>query len=81
MKGDTIDIVLGEGNDGNNKVLIPRLYKLKIEEASRLLKENYLNLGEIVKDSLMEADKDIKEAMIYLQAVSYTHLDVYKRQE
>ena len=71
MKGDTIDIVLGEGNDGNNKVLIPRLYKLKIEEASRLLKENYLNLGEIVKDSLMEADKDIKEAMIYLQDPPY----------
>lgn len=72
MKGDTIDIVLGQGNDGYNTVLIPRLYNLKIDEASRLLKENYLNLGEIVRDSLMEADKDSKDAIIYWQDPPYS---------
>lgn len=69
-KGSTIDLVLGSGKNDDNYVPLPCFYGMKIEEALTLLKENYLNIGEIIPDpSVKEEEKE--QAVIYQQEPAY----------
>ena len=63
------------GNDGSSKVL-KDFAPLK---AGEVLDSSVMNLNAL-KSYVKEAIKEAKEKNVLLSAVSYTHLDVYKRQ-
>lgn len=64
-KGAVIDLVLGDGG-GRNMVATPRLQGLQLNQALTNLKENYLNIGEIIPDGSIKGGNNAM-AVVYLQ--------------
>lgn len=64
-KGAIIDLVLGDGGD-RNTVQTPALQGLQLSQALANLKENYLNIGEIIPDGSIEGSNTAM-AVVYLQ--------------
>lgn len=65
-KGATVDIVLGDGG-GDNYVITPPLQGIQLTQALATLKENYLNIGEIIPDASIEGTNSTAMAIVYLQ--------------
>lgn len=63
-KGAVIDLILGDGNR-DNVVSNPELFGMKLRDALTLLKENYLNIGEILPDSTVQTNT-IDEMMSFV---------------
>jgi len=74
-KGAVIDLVLGMGLS-NKTTQIPNLVGLRLEEASDIISDYYLNLGAITFDNSMEGIKDSAGAFVWRQ---YPDFDEFKR--
>lgn len=70
-KGAVIDLVLGDGNNGDNYVPTPRLEGKTLREALKILKENYLNIGQITPDASIPANTDYSLSIVYQQEPSF----------
>ena len=67
QKGESIDIILGDGNTSNNQIFIPNLRGKTLEEAKTLILFSFLNLGEVITDETIRTPQDRLEAFIYQQ--------------
>ena len=67
QKGDTVDIVLGNGNTSNDQVAIPSLVGKTLAEAKAILLQAFLNVGEILPDNTIKTEADQFMAIIYQQ--------------
>ena len=67
QKGETIDIILGNGNTSNDQVTIPSLVGKTLAEAKNILLQTFLNLGEIIPDNTVKTDADKATAIVYQQ--------------
>lgn len=67
QKGESIDIILGDGNTSNNQIFIPNLRGKTLEEAKSLILFSFLNLGEVITDETIRTPQDRLEAFIYKQ--------------
>lgn len=67
QKGDTVDIVLGNGNTSNDQVAIPSLVGKTLAEAKAMLLRAFLNVGEILPDNTVKTEADQSTAIIYQQ--------------
>lgn len=54
-RGTVIDLVLGDGGN-QNMISLPRLQRLQLGQALATLKENYLNIGEIISDGSIKGN-------------------------
>lgn len=70
-KGAVIGIVLGDGNDGENRVSLPDLSGLRIKDAISRLKQNYLNVKAIIPDATIQDKIDNLTAIVYQQEPAY----------
>jgi len=69
VKGTVVDLVLGEGLEGGEKVIMPYLSSLSFEDARQRLLANSLNLGVVTTDSSVE---DTAAALVFRQYPSTT---------
>ena len=67
QKGETVDIVLGNGNTSNDQVAIPSLVGKTLAEAKAILLRAFLNVGEILPDNTIKTEADQSTAIIYQQ--------------
>ena len=67
QKGETVDIVLGNGNTSNDQVAIPSLVGKTLAEAKAMLLRAFLNVGEILPDNTVKTETDQSTAIIYQQ--------------
>lgn len=67
MKGETVDIVLGNGNTSNDQVAIPNLLGKTLAEAKNIALYAFLNIGEIIPDNTVRTEADRMTAIIYQQ--------------
>ena len=67
QKGETVDIVLGNGNTSNDQVAIPSLVGKTLAEAKAILLQAFLNVGEILPDNTIKTEADQFMAIIYQQ--------------
>lgn len=67
QKGETVDIVLGNGNTSNDQVAIPLLLGKTLQEAKSVLLHSFLNFGEIIPDQTIRTEADKLSAIIYRQ--------------
>ena len=67
QKGETVDIVLGNGNTSNDQVAIPLLVGKTLAEAKALLLRAFLNVGEILPDNTVKSGADQSTAIVYQQ--------------
>lgn len=67
QKGETVDIVLGNGNTSNDQVAIPSLVGKTLAEAKAILLRAFLNVGEIQPDNTVKTEADQSTAIIYQQ--------------
>ena len=67
QKGETVDIVLGNGNTSNDQVAIPSLVGKTLAEAKAMLLRAFLNVGEIQPDNTVKTEADQSTAIIYQQ--------------
>ena len=67
QKGETVDIVLGNGNTSNDQVAIPLLLGKTLQEAKTILLQSFLNFGEIIPDETIKTDAEQLSAIIYQQ--------------
>ena len=67
QKGETVDIVLGNGNTSNDQVAIPSLVGKTLAEAKAILLRAFLNVGEILPDNTVKTETDQSTAIIYQQ--------------
>jgi beta-lactam-binding protein with PASTA domain len=66
VKGSKIDLEVG-GGPGTDKVLVPYLLSLTVEEARIRLNEAFLNLGGDIPDNTVVTEDDRKIALIFRQ--------------
>lgn len=74
-KGAVIDLVLGMGLS-KETTRVPNLVGVKMEEATMLIADYYLNIGAITYDESMENEEDSAQAFIWRQ---YPEYDDFKR--
>lgn len=67
IKGETVDIVLGNGNTSNDQVAIPNLLGKTLAEAKNITLYAFLNIGEIIPDNTVRTEADRMTAIIYQQ--------------
>lgn len=67
QKGETVDIVLGNGNTSNDQVAIPNLLGKTLAEAREITLYAFLNIGEIIPDNTVRTEADRVTAVIYRQ--------------
>ncbi len=65
-KGSVIDLVIGNGGS-NQKVWVPDLTELSLEQAKDKLNETFLNLGAKIFDSSVLTGEDSVNALVYMQ--------------
>lgn len=58
QKGETVDIVLGNGNTSNDQVTIPSLLGKTLPEAKAILSQAFLNVGEVIPDNTVKTEAD-----------------------
>lgn len=68
-KGTVVNLVLGEGLEGGEKVMLPYLSSLSFEEARKRLLANSLNLGVVTTDTTVQ---DTAAALVFRQYPSTT---------
>ena len=66
-KGTVIDIVLGSGN-GNTFINIPVVKGRRLQAAIDILRDAYLNIGDIIPDGSITPEADRNAAFVYLQS-------------
>ena len=66
-KGTVIDIVLGSGN-GNTFINIPVVKGRRLQAAIDILRDAYLNIGNIIPDGSITPETDRNAAFVYLQS-------------
>jgi len=66
-KGEIVNLILGDGNNSNNQVLIPDLRGKTLEEAKKLILHSFLNTGEIIPDQTIRNENDRLSAFVYHQ--------------
>lgn len=66
-KGSRIDLVLGRG-ESDEKVLVPNILGLTMEQAIKLLQEAFLNIGAEIYDQTIQTSADSVRARIYKQS-------------
>ncbi|MDR0982241.1 MAG: PASTA domain-containing protein [Culturomica sp.] len=69
-KGSIIDIVLGKGN-GHSIVPNINLLGEKTNQAINILKENHLNIGDVIGDSTVINNYDKANAVVFQQSPDY----------
>jgi beta-lactam-binding protein with PASTA domain len=74
-KGTVIDLVLGMGLS-NKTTRVPDLVGLRLNEASDIISDYYLNLGAVTYDETLEEADDSSGAVIWRQ---YPDFDEFKR--
>lgn len=65
-KGASIDIVLGYGEE-SNLVNTPHLTGKKLREAIELIRNSYLNIGQIIPDGSINQQTNKMSAFVYQQ--------------